>query len=130
MEPSEIEVHRLRITPQTSALESEVDLHMQFETPRHLRNCEWNVHVKARQYVVDTISRRKEVPLMKVRVEEYPPGRHQLDLHVPRIELEGLKLKKSHILTTGLLACKERNRSGDAGRYWTSTRSPYDDASL
>lgn len=57
---------------------------------------------------MDTIKSRKEVPLCLLRETAYAPGRHQLRIDVPRIDLSGLNLKKSHILTTGLLTCNPR----------------------
>lgn len=56
--------------------------------------------------MVDTIKSRKEVPLCVLREAVYAPGRNQLRISVPRIDLSGLSLKKSHILTTGLLTRK------------------------
>jgi hypothetical protein len=129
MEQSDIEVLHFSAQPVTSPLDSEVLLQLQFRTPRHLIHCEWNVHVPPKQYVVDTIHRRKEVPLLHLSVPEYPPGAHALDLRVPRMDLEGLKLKKSHILTTGLLVCKERNRSGAARLHRSRLRYSHDDTS-
>lgn len=67
------------------------------------------------------------MPLCVIREEVYEAGRNVLQIDVPRIELTVLNLKKSHILTTGLLTCKPLN-SGNAGLSGTSTSHSHDDA--
>ena len=45
MEGSDIQVTRLHIHPITSPLDNEVQIQLEFDTPRPLSDCEWKVQV-------------------------------------------------------------------------------------